>query len=129
MLRIVTAGALVALLLAVMPPAAAEVENQWDGCIQYAYVADYHWYWICVAPRDTSCPVYTKERHGMTYYRECVVERPTFDTQAVQFCIPTNGGGLDYHSHLCVDTSDLRCPVYHESASDWGVRRTCVPPG
>ena len=42
-------------------------------------------------------------------------------------CVPTNGGGLDYHSQACVDLSDLDCPVYHESHTDAGHQRTCVP--
>jgi hypothetical protein len=41
-------------------------------------------------------------------------------------CVPTSGGGLDYHSQACVDVSDARCPVYHESWTDFGHQRTCV---
>lgn len=41
-------------------------------------------------------------------------------------CVPTNGGGLDYYSQACVDVSDARCPVYHESWTDHGDQRTCV---
>ncbi len=46
---------------------------------------------------------------------------------AAATCVPTSGG-MDYHSQACVDLSDLDCPVYHEQHTDWGVRRTCVPP-
>lgn len=43
-------------------------------------------------------------------------------------CVPTNGGGLDYYSQACVDAGDLGCPVYHESWTDFGHQKTCVPP-
>lgn len=43
-------------------------------------------------------------------------------------CVPTNGGGLDYYSQACADAGDLRCPVYHESWTDFGHQKTCVPP-
>jgi hypothetical protein len=43
-------------------------------------------------------------------------------------CVPTNGGGMDYHSQACVDPSDRKCPVYHEQHTDSGIRKTCVPP-
>lgn len=48
--------------------------DAWDGCVQYAYVADYHWYYACANPKDASCPVYLKERHGVTETRACVVD-------------------------------------------------------
>jgi hypothetical protein len=108
------------------PFAAATDAPAWDGCVQYAYVADYHWYWVCVAPKDLSCPVYFKEQHGVTVTKSCVVESGGVASPEVT-CIPTSGG-LDYPSFLCVDAGDARCPVYTITTSDWGVRKTCYPP-
>ena len=121
-----SALALLALSLAPAVPAAGDVGSAWDGCVQYAYVADYHWYWVCVNPKDPSCPVYTKEQHGVTVTRECVALGAS--TVAPEpHCIPTSGG-LDYHSFLCVDAGDPKCPVYTLSSSDAGIRKDCVPP-
>lgn len=39
-------------------------------------------------------------------------------------CIPTSGG-MDYHSFLCVDSSNPLCPVYTLTATDWGVQKRC----
>ena len=107
--------------------APADVAEAWDGCVQYMYIADYHWYWVCVAPKDPSCPVYFKEQHGVTVTKECVVEtRPDAAALAAPeaACIPTSGG-LDYPSWLCVDPSDPKCAVYTVTTSDWGVQKRC----
>jgi hypothetical protein len=41
-------------------------------------------------------------------------------------CVPTNLGGLDYHSEACVDPKNGTCPIYHDRHTDQGVQRTCV---
>jgi hypothetical protein len=114
-------------LLAVPAPAAAADPLAAGKCYEYMYVADYHWYYVCVEPKGGLCAVYFQERHGVTWTpKDCLVDAPsTVDFEPL--CIPTNGGGLDYHSFLCVDLGSLDCPVYTEAHTDSGIRRTCYP--
>lgn len=41
-------------------------------------------------------------------------------------CVPTNGGGMDYHSEACVDADRGGCRVWHESYNEYdGHRYVC----
>ncbi len=51
-----------------------------------------------------------------------VAAQPIDDHQ----CYPTSGG-MDYHSYLCYDFNDPRCPIYTLSSSDAGVTKRCLP--
>lgn len=113
LLVLATFGSLVPAAGATAPP----------ECVEYLYVADYHWYWVCANPKDLGCPVYTKEQHGMTVRKECVLPELSGADLAAS-CIPTSGG-MDYHSYLCVDPKDPKCAVYTLTASDWGVQKRC----
>lgn len=60
-----------ALLLAtIVPP--VPTAQAWDGCVEYMYVADYHWYYVCLQPTKPTCPILWKERHGMTWTTSCI---------------------------------------------------------
>ena len=124
--RLPLALAALAALLAAPTVAAVDLSGQAPPeCVQYMYVADYHWYWVCANPKDLSCPLYFKEQHGVTVTKSCAVEPPA--TAAPEpVCVPTSGG-LDYPSFLCVDAGNPRCAVYTLTSSDWGVQKTCVP--
>lgn len=119
-------AALVPLLLVPAPAQATDAPDPaWDGCVQYMYVADYHWYWICVAPRDLSCPVYLKEQHGVTVTKECVAGGPELESRPT--CVWV-GQDLDYTHYLCVDPFDPSCPVYAKRTDGSSTWRTCVTP-
>lgn len=166
-----------ALLTTTLAPAASAATESADLCVEYAYVADYHWYWVCVDPKGGACAVYFREQHGVTVTERCLKDEVVIVPPAprcVQYaqdldyshhlcvdatdascavylwrtsgghetrtcvpgsvstaqpestCIPTSGG-LDYPSYLCVDPSNVKCVAYHETTSDWGTRRFCVP--
>jgi hypothetical protein len=120
--------ALAALALAALPaPTAAASDPLAAGkCYEYMYVADYHWYYVCVEPKGGLCAVYFQERHGVTYTpKDCLVDAPATAAPGPT-CVPTSGG-LDYHSFLCVDAGDRGCPVYTLASSDAGVVKTCIP--
>ena len=97
----------------------------WDGCVFLAQDLDYSHY-VCVAPRDPSCAVYTKRVSGGHEVRNCVGV-PLATSQPEAWCIPTSGG-LDYHSYLCVDAGNLKCPAYQTWSNDWGTYKQCYPP-
>lgn len=40
-------------------------------------------------------------------------------------CVPTSGG-MDYHSFLCVDGSDPKCPVYTLQHTHNEIEKKCV---
>lgn len=104
-------------------PAAGATAVAPPECVEYLYVADYHWYRVCAEPKDLSCPVYFEEQHGVTVYKECVV--PALNgVDSAGACIPTSGG-MDYPSWLCVDPKDPLCPVYTVTTSDWGTTKRC----
>lgn len=115
-----------ALLTAALPGLAPAAGATADPCVQYMYVADYHWYYACVDPKRGACAVYTKERHGMTWSERCLVETdPTTVLGAPEAqCYPTSGG-MDYPSFLCVDPGNAKCAVYTVTTSDQGVQRRC----
>ena len=122
-LALALAALLAAAALLPAPAEAADPLDAWDGCVQYAYVADYHWYYVCVNPRDASCPVYFKERHGMTWTRQCAVET---SSDLLPKCIPF-ANDLEYQYDLCVEPRDLQCPVYvHRHNGGYGTKH-CVP--
>lgn len=98
------------------------------ACVQYAYVADYHWYWVCVDPKDKSCAVSLKEQHGMTVTRQCLPGNVQTGSWTAGACVPTSGG-MDYHSFVCVNASDPKCALYTLSSTDAGVQKRCVPGG
>lgn len=43
-------------------------------------------------------------------------------------CVPTNGGGMDYHSEACVDADNGGCRVWHDRHTGSGFQRTCYVP-
>ena len=90
-------------------------------CVNYAYVADYHWYYVCVDPKDASCVVSTKEQHGTTVTEECYGVGLT--TSADPVCTEYIGD-LDHRWRYCVDAGSLKCPVYVEQQSG---ARDCLP--
>lgn len=96
-----------ALIALALPAQAAEVSAA-ETCVQYAYVADYHWYWLCVNPKSTSCPVYEKAQHGVTVTRTCIGGDVTLNAEPI--CTPETGD-LDYRWSYCAST-DLDCPLY-----------------
>lgn len=128
--RPVTLASLAALLLMALPAPAATAAGEAElDCVEYLYVADYHWYYVCVDPKGGTCAVYFQERHGMTWTpRECLVplgEAPAMPA-ATSICVPTNGGGLDYYSQACVNPGERRCLVSNEYSTDaGGYRRDC----
>lgn len=117
--------ATLALMTAALPALAPAAAAEADLCVEYMYVADYHWYYACVDPKGGACAVYTKERHGMTWTESCLVETSATPSGAPSAsCIPTSGG-LDYHSYLCIEPSNPKCAVYTLSSSDWGIEKRC----
>lgn len=121
MLKTLLAALLAFALLGIAAPAAAAPPE----CVQYAYVADYHWYYACADTQDASCKVYLKERHGMTESRDCLVPVPQATTGAPgPVCVPTSGG-LDYPSWACVDAGNPKCAAYTVTTSDAGVQKRC----
>lgn len=119
MLKTVLATALALALVGIAAPAAAAPPE----CVQYMYIDDYHWYYVCANPKDTSCPVYTKEQHGATVTERCVTFETTTGLPGAT-CVPTSGG-MDYHSYACVDASNPKCAVYTLTSSDWGTQKRC----
>jgi len=115
MLRTATLLVLASFALLLAPPASAEAA---DTCVQYAYVADYQWYYLCANPGNLSCPVYFKRVVGVTETRDCVV--PSASVSAI--CTPFTGD-LDYRWRYCAQ-ANVRCPVYHETQ---GGVKTCYP--
>ena len=86
--------------------------------------------WLCVDKTNGSCPVWLERRSGGTVVGTTCLVLPggaVSTTQPEAWCIPTSGG-LDYHSFLCVDLANLRCPVYTLHSTDWGTVKTCYPP-
>lgn len=94
-----------------------------DRCTMLFTDLDYST-WLCVNPRDAECPVALERRSGGTVVgRTCVGLGDVSGAPTAAACVPTSGG-LDYHSYLCVDLGNPRCPVY---TLDW-TGQTCVPP-
>lgn len=112
-------AALLGLLASAAPAASGERADAWDGCTEYPSFQGQPRHWICVAPRDASCPIYTKEEHGV---KRCLVQTTT--TAGWPACVPTSGG-MDYPSYLCVDPRDPLCAVYTLTTTDWGVQKRC----
>ena len=129
--RPIALASLAALLLMAVPAPTASAAGDVAaiGCVQYMYIADYHWYYVCVDPKGGLCAVYFQERHGMTWSaKQCLVPLDDAAPSAVSpaaVCVPTNGGGLDYHSQVCVDAGDRRCLVLQEYSTDAGYVRKC----
>lgn len=108
----------VALLsLAAVPVAAAEVEAK-EICVNYAYVADYQWYYLCANPSDPSCVVSTMRSNGVDRWYTCYGAQVT-TLDAFPLCTEEIGD-LDHRYRFCADT-DPDCPVYQEFQS--GARR------
>lgn len=91
-------------------------------CVNYAYIADYQWYYLCVDPKSSECKVYQKRVVGVTETRTCLV--PTAAPADAGTCVPTSGG-LDYQSYACVDAKDPGCAVYTLSHTDAGAEKRC----
>jgi hypothetical protein len=90
-----------------------------DVCVQYMYIADYHWYYVCADPKDASCVVYEKQVHGVTETRTCY---GVPDTVAVRDLCSPEIGDLDHRYAICA-SANARCPVYvaHQNGG-----RTCL---
>ena len=130
--RLVPLATLVALFALALPAPTASAEAglgaPGEQCV-VMYVADYHWYYTCVDPKGGLCAVYTWEQHGVTKTpKECLVGTPVTSADAVQaepVCIPTNGGGMDYHSEVCVDADSRTCIVRSRGGNDYGTWDDC----
>jgi hypothetical protein len=109
---LIVAVALVA--LAFLFPAADASAG--ETCVNYLYVADYHWYYACVNPSDATCVASTKEVNGASTQQTCVGVR------AQTRCTPWTGD-MDHMFRVCVAPSDLGCAVYREAQSGG---KTCV---
>ncbi|GEM_PF-3775698 len=81
-----------------------------DTCVEYAYVADYNWYYLCVSTRS-ACPIYEKHVSGVTETRTCLVSLPAVGT-SIHECTPYTGD-IDHQFRFCV-VGDTDCPVYEE---------------
>ena len=128
--RLLPLATLAALVLVALPaPTATAAGELVDECVVY-YVADYHWYYTCVDPKDPSCAVYTQERHGVTWTpKECVVGVGVTIAAPEPVCVPTNGGGMDYYSQACALDGPRRCLLSHEGSTDYtGYYYTCYAP-
>jgi hypothetical protein len=126
--RMKVALALLALLSAsLLVPAPAAADAALPTCVNYAYAADYMWYYACYDAKDLSCPVYTAVSNdaGRTFHsKECVVELGVF--QAPARCVLV-AQDLDYSYYVCYAPGDLSCPVYTERHGGYGdPTRRCV---
>lgn len=89
-----------------------------EVCVNYAYVADYQWYYVCADPGNSGCVVSTMRSNGVDRWYDCYgVDAVALD--AFPVCTPETGD-LDHRFRFCADT-DLDCPVYEEFQS--GSRR------
>lgn len=102
----ITSLAATALLL---PTANAEAGT----CVNYLYIADYHWYYACADPKDASCAVYTAEQHGAAYSEQCYGVDVMLGGTAL--CTPETGD-LDHRWSICA-AADTDCPVYQRYQS------------
>lgn len=93
-----------------------------DFCVQYMYVADYHWYWICADPKG-DCILYEKEQHGVTVTTRCLVPGVAVDTR--EACV-NYANDLDYRHYVCADPGNPDCAVSTKRESGAHVTRTCV---
>lgn len=119
--------ALSALLAALVfvPSPAQSVDAGELRCVNYAYAADYNWYYLCWNARDLSCPVWTAHWNGYQFSnKECVVEGPT--TTALSPRCVQYGQDLDYAHFVCYDLRDSECPVYLLRESSGHSVRTCL---
>lgn len=99
-----------------------------DPCTRLVTDLDYS-SWLCVDKTNGGCPVWVERRSGGTVTSRTCLGLPE-DGAAVQSgatCIPTSGG-LDYHSFLCVEPGNPKCPAYQTWADDSGVHTRCYPP-
>lgn len=112
--RMKPALALLALLaLPLAGTASAADAPSLGACVNYAYVADYQWHYLCVEPADTSCPIYTRVSNGVAWGpKECLVEPPAVSSDLLAPRCILFAQDLDYSHHACVDTRDASCPVY-----------------
>lgn len=74
------------LLLAVPSPAAAADVGQ--KCVNYMYVADYQWYYVCVDPKDASCVVSQKRVVGTYEQETCYGLAPVETSTDLAVCTP-----------------------------------------
>lgn len=98
-----------------------------DGCVFLAQDLDYRHY-LCVNLTDPQCAVYAKRVSGGHETRTCIAGGGLAAAEPEATCIPTSGG-LDYHSFLCIDAGNPRCPVYTLHSTDRGTVKSCYPPG
>lgn len=92
-----------------------------EVCVNYAYVADYQWYYVCANPSDSGCVVSTMRSNGVDRWYDCYgVDAVALD--AFPVC-SEEIGDLDHRYRFCAD-NDLDCPVYQEFQSGG---RTCFP--
>ena len=122
--------ALLAALVAVPAPAGAVGEVETPICYNYIFVADYQWHFLCVNPKDLSCPVYTVVSNHPDYPRgepRCVVDVPAASGPALAAprCYMW-GQDLDYSHWVCYDLRASDCNVWLETRSGASSWRTCV---
>lgn len=123
--------ALVTALVAVPAPANAAADAEVGTlCYNYLFVADYQWYFLCVNPKDASCPVYTVRSNHPDYPRgepDCVAGVPAVaasDGVALR-CIWT-GQDLDYTHYVCFDLRAQDCQVWQERRSGGHTTTSCL---
>jgi hypothetical protein len=93
-----------------------------DTCVEYAYVADYNWYYLCASTKG-DCAVYQKHVSGVSESRTCLVSTVIAQQGPVTSCTPMTGD-MDHQFSFCATTGNLKCPVY-EKFGNGGVK--CYP--
>ena len=126
-------AAILSALLLVPAPAAGAAEDAAAAslCYNYLFVHDYQWYFLCVNPKDVSCPVYTvKSNDPRTPSGEpdCLVGVPAADESSV---IPSArcykwAQDLERSYYVCYDLADKACMVYLLTTGGWQSQKTCL---
>lgn len=124
--RMKTPLVLVALLALAAFPAPASAVGEVGKCVNYMYVADYQWYYVCVDTRSASCPVYTIRSNGASWFdKQCLTPR-LGDVSAPPRCVQW-GQDLDYSHYVCYDLGSPTCAVYLLTTSGSYQHKTCIP--
>lgn len=100
--------------LAFVAPAAS-ASGSLDKCVEYAYVADYNWYYLC-ASTSGDCAVYQKHVSGVSETRTCYVDAAVV-AWTPGYCSPYVGD-MDHMFALCVGNGHpVTCYVYESFQS------------
>ncbi|MEA3198612.1 MAG: hypothetical protein QOE90_40 [Thermoplasmata archaeon] len=118
MMRVVPLVLALAAAFATFVPAAQASAG--DRCVEYAYVADYNWYYVCAGTQG-DCLVYQKHVSGVTETRTCYASTQT-GTLGLTYCSPY-AGDMDHMFRLCVSARQTAaCAVYEEFQNDGSVK-------